>query len=85
MFPTVADLLCYLKGLKPKNLVGAAFGSFGWSGQAAGLVHDALAEMKVDLVSEPLKLTYVPDAEALGQCRALGQSVAERLIEKCEA
>ncbi|MHC4200556.1 MAG: flavodoxin domain-containing protein, partial [Planctomycetota bacterium] len=33
MFPTVADCLTYLKGLKPKHLVGAAFGSYGWSGE----------------------------------------------------
>ena len=31
MFPTVADLLTYLKGLKPKNLIGGVFGSYGWS------------------------------------------------------
>ncbi len=31
-FPTVGDILTYLKGLKPQNKVAAAFGSYGWSG-----------------------------------------------------
>ncbi len=34
MFPTMADMMTYIRGLKPRNLVGAAFGSYGWSGEA---------------------------------------------------
>ncbi len=79
MYPTVADLLIYLKGLKPKNLVGAAFGSYGWSGEAVGQVRGMLEEMKVDLVSDGLRIKYVPDSDALGQCYELGLEVAERV------
>ncbi|MHC4502047.1 MAG: FprA family A-type flavoprotein [Planctomycetota bacterium] len=85
MFPTVADCLTYLKGLKPKHLVGAAFGSYGWSGEAAGKVAEELAAMKVELASDPLKVRYVPDGEALAKCCELGRSVAEKLKEKCAA
>lgn len=35
MYPSVADVLTYIKGLRPQGLVGAAFGSFGWSGEGA--------------------------------------------------
>lgn len=83
MFPTVADLLSYLKGLKPQNLVGAAFGSYGWSGEAVDQVRDVLGQMKVDLVGENLKVKYVPDGSALVQCVSLGTSVAKRLEEIC--
>jgi flavorubredoxin len=38
LFPTVSDLLTYMKGLKPQNKIGAAFGSYGWSGEAAKLI-----------------------------------------------
>ena len=82
MFPTVADCLTYLKGLKPKGLIGAAFGSFGWSGEAAGKIRDVLAEMEVELVDEPLRVTYVPDADVLQQCYDLGAAVAEKLRGK---
>ena len=37
VFPTVADVLTYIKGLKPRNLFGAAFGSYGWSGEGQGM------------------------------------------------
>ena len=79
IFPTVADIFCYLKGLKPKNLVGAAFGSYGWSGEAVSSINASLEEMKVTLVSEGIKCKYVPTEEALLQCRALGTDIAKAL------
>ena len=84
LFPPVADVLTYLKGLKPRNLVGAAFGSYGWSGEAVGQVEEVLTEMKVDLVAEGLKVKYVPDDDALAQCYALGQQIAQKLNETCD-
>jgi flavorubredoxin len=79
VFPTVADALSYLKGLKPRNLVGAAFGSYGWSGEAVGQIEESLQAMKVDLVAQGLKVKYVPGREDLAACSALGHRVAERL------
>jgi flavorubredoxin len=79
MFPTVADILTYLKGLKPRNLIGAAFGSYGWSGEAVKQVTEELRAMKVDLVSEGLKAPYVPDKDRLTKCYSLGIEVAKKL------
>jgi flavorubredoxin len=79
LFPTVADLLVYIKGLKPRNLIGAAFGSYGWSGESVTQVADALSEAGVDLAEESLKVQYVPDDEALSRCRVLGERLAARL------
>jgi flavorubredoxin len=81
LFPSMADVLTYLKGLKPRNLVGAAFGSYGWSGESTKYLAEYLEEMKVESVAEPLKVKYVPDAVSLAECRQLGREVAERLEE----
>ena len=83
MYPTVADMLTYLKGLKPKNLVGAAFGSYGWSGEAVGQVRGMLEEMKIDLVDEGLRVKFVPDDDALSQCYELGLKLAEKIKKLC--
>ena len=83
MYPTVADLLFYLKGLKPKNLVATAFGSYGWSGEAVGQVRGMLEEMKIDLVDEGLRLKFVPDGGALKQCFQLGLKVAKDVEKLC--
>jgi flavorubredoxin len=84
MLPAMADVLIYLKGLKPKNLIGAAFGSYGWSGESASQVNDILTEMKVDIVSEPIKAKYVPDGEALLKCFELGKSIALKLKQAAQ-
>ena len=83
MFPTVADVLTYLKGLKPQNLVGAGFGSYGWAPAGVRQVHETLAAMKVDVVGNGLAVRYVPTAEDLRAARALGEQVAHRLGVVC--
>ncbi len=81
MFPTVADLLTYLKGMKPRNLIGAAFGSYGWSTTAADQVHETLKELKVELVREPLVVKYVPRDADLLACREFGRQLAAKVCE----
>ena len=81
MFPSVADVLTYLKGLRPQNLIGAAFGSYGWSGESVKQVREVLEAMKVDVVGE-VKSKYVPSGEILQGCYSLGLQIAHRLDEK---
>jgi flavorubredoxin len=81
LFPTVADFLCYLKGLKPQNKIAAAFGSYGWSGEAVKLINQELEEMKFHAVDPGLRIQYVPDPQALEACRTLGKKVAQALAK----
>lgn len=83
--PMVNMMACiaHVKGLRPQNLVGAAFGTYGWSGEAPKMMADALADMKVEVVAEPLKCYFNPQAEDLARCRELGVAVARALKEKC--
>ncbi len=83
IFPTVADTLCYLKGLKPRNLIGAAFGSYGWSGEAVKQLRAILDEMEVEPAGEDINIKYVPDGGSLKKCVSLGGEVAEKLKEIC--
>jgi flavorubredoxin len=76
MFPTMGEFLTYLKGLAPKNKAAMAFGSFGWSGQAVGLINQELQAMKLNLVHEGFKVKYIPDPEELAAARALGAKLA---------
>lgn len=79
LFPTVSDFLTYMKGLKPLNKLGAAFGSYGWSGEAAKLVTKELEEMKFDIIDPGVRIQYVPDDKSLDACRELGKKIAEAL------
>jgi len=76
MFPSMGEFLTYLKGLKPRNKAAAAFGSYGWSGQAVGLINQELEAMKLKVVHEGFQVKYIPDPEELAAARALGEKLA---------
>jgi len=82
LFPTLADVLAYTRGLKPRNLIGAAFGSYGWSGEATVQVEEYLRQMGIELAAPAMKLKFVPDAAALSQCREFGKAIAAKLKER---
>lgn len=79
MFPTIAKFLCYLQGLKPQNKIGAAFGSYGWSGEGVPHVEKALTDMKLSLPVPGLKINYYPDDEAYAQCDKFGRDIANAI------
>ena len=79
IFPSLADALTYLKGLRPSNLIGASFGSHGWSGEAVKYLNQYLTDMNVELISDGIKTQYVPDEAILTECYQLGTSVGNEL------
>jgi flavorubredoxin len=79
LYPTVSDFLTYLKGLRPKNKIATAFGSYGWSGEAVKLIIKELEEMNFKVVDPGLKVSYVPDSEDLKACFQLGKKIGEAL------
>ncbi|MFC1811139.1 FprA family A-type flavoprotein [Thermodesulfobacteriota bacterium] len=81
LFPTVADFLTYMKGLKPKNKIGAAFGSYGWSGESVKLINKELEEMKFDVIDPGVRIQYVPDKEGKDACFELGQKIGKAVKE----
>ncbi|MBZ0265012.1 FprA family A-type flavoprotein [bacterium] len=79
LFPTVADTMAYLQGLAPKGLIGAAFGSYGWStGGAIKKLETILGDMKVEIVASLAK-QYVPDESGLDECFQIGATVGKRI------
>ncbi|MBN2689760.1 MAG: FprA family A-type flavoprotein [Gammaproteobacteria bacterium] len=82
IFPSIADSICYLKGLKPQNLIGQVFGSHGWAGEALKILTKDLTEMGVELAAEPLGVKYVPNENDLIQAHELGAKIAKTLQQK---
>jgi flavorubredoxin len=85
LLPQMADVLTYLRGLRPANLVGCAFGSYGWSGESAKQVQEYLEEMKVSIVGEAIRVKHVPDRETLARCYEQGGLVAAAVKERVAA
>lgn len=82
IFPSLADVLCYLKGLRRKHLIAAAFGSYGWNGAPIDTLTKQLEEMGMQVVSPAVKVPFVPDEIAEKTCWELGQQISKILVEK---
>ena len=82
LLPRMAGFLMYMRGLKPTNKIGAAFGSYGWSGEAVKLMNQAMSEMKFIICHEGLRVQYVPEHDQLSECVELGRTVGRNLKER---
>ncbi len=73
------DLLSSLATIRLRGKVGAAFGSYGWSGEAVGMIEERLKSLKFKVPQPGLKFALVPTAEELESCREFGRKIAESL------
>lgn len=63
-----------------KDKIGAAFGSYGWSGEAPRLVLEVMEnKFEMEVLKPPLLIEYTPDEKGLEECRRLGKGVAEQI------
>jgi len=70
-------------GVTLKGKIGAAFGSYGWSGEAPKQVLEILMNrFGMTLVEPPIEVLYQPRPDQLEQCRKLGKTVAEKIAGK---
>ncbi len=81
ILPTMADVCTYIKGLRPKHKIGAAFGSFGWSGESVKHLNGYLEQMGCDIVHEGLRVKNVPTEEDYTVLTAMGTEIG-RAIKK---
>ncbi len=74
----IGGLFEMVKGLRFKGKKGAAFGSYGWSGESVGIINEMLRASGFEVDDDGLKVLWVPDEGAIKQCRAYGADFATR-------
>lgn len=71
-----------VKNIDLKGKIGAAFGSYGWSGEAPKLVIEIMKnKFGMQVAEPPLLIRYTPDQTGLEKCREFGKKIAERLMQ----
>ncbi len=61
-------------GLKGK--VGAAFGSYGWSGEAPADIAKMLRSLGMEVVDPVLRVQFAPTEKDIEECKRLGKDIA---------
>lgn len=62
--------------INTRGRAAGAFGSFGWTGEAAGMVHEQLKQLKFAMPEAPFKVCFTPTEDDLAAVAAWARSVA---------
>lgn len=81
LFPSVAEFLTHLRGLRPKNRIVGAFGSFGWGGGAVKEAYEEFKRMKLECVEPGVQVLYKPSPEDESNCYEFARSFAREVKE----
>ncbi len=66
----------------PKGKIGAAFGSYGWSGEAPVMIAEKMREMGMNVIDPVLRILHKPTDKDVQECKRLGIDIAEKLRHK---
>ena len=66
----------------PKGKIGAAFGSYGWSGEAPVMIAEKMREMGMNVIDPVLRILHKPTDKDVEECKRLGIDIAEKLKHK---
>jgi flavodoxin I len=68
-----------LAATNPEGKLGAAFGSYGWSGEAPILIAEKMREMGMNVIDPVLRILHKPTNKDVQECKRLGIDIAEKL------
>jgi flavorubredoxin len=81
VFPTVAGFLAYMRGLKPLNKIGAAFGSYGWAGGAKSFIEEQMKLAGIELIESDIDFIYKPSEREITKSFDYGKRIAKKIKE----
>jgi flavorubredoxin len=80
VLPSIAPILEDLRGLKFQRKLGAAFGSYGWSGECVKLIEEHLGRCGIPLAAPGVTAKWQPRPADLEKCEQLGRAVADAVL-----
>ena len=73
----IAGILEMARGIKYKGKKAAAFGSYGWNGDAPKMITAHLQDGGFEIVNDGIKKQWVPDVKDLDDCIEYGREFAK--------
>jgi flavorubredoxin len=80
----VYKLFSIVNPIRDKGKLAAAFGSYGWSGEAVKLIQDHLANLKFTIALEGLGEKFYPYDGKSENFKDFGRQFGKKLLEKSE-
>ena len=79
MLPPMEKFIESLGKANASSKVGAAFGSYGWSGEAPGMIAEKMRELGMKVIDPVLRVQYAPAEKDLEECKRLGKDLANKI------
>ncbi|MCZ7382654.1 MAG: flavodoxin domain-containing protein [Candidatus Methanoperedens sp.] len=79
MLPPMEKFIDSLSKAKADGKIGAAFGSYGWSGEAPGMIAQKMREIGMKVIDPVLRVQYQPTEKDLEECKRLGKDLANKV------
>ncbi|MCX9085174.1 MAG: flavodoxin domain-containing protein [Candidatus Methanoperedens sp.] len=79
ILPPMEKFIDNLKDANVSGKPGAAFGSYGWSGEAPGLIAEKMREIGIKVIDPVLRVQYAPAEKDLEEAKRLGKDLAEKV------
>ena len=81
MLPPMEKFIDNLAKADVRGKIGAAFGSYGWSGEAPVMIADKMREIGMKVIDPVLRIQYAPTDKDLEECKRLGKDIAIKVKE----
>jgi flavorubredoxin len=81
----VYKMFALINPIRDKGKLAAAFGSYGWSGEAVGIIEGMLKSLKLKISCEGLSAKFYPNQDKAEQFIEFGKRFAVELSKSTEA
>jgi flavorubredoxin len=73
----MAGFIHMMKEMKFKNKKAAAFGCYGWSGEAVGVMNEMMKDAGFAVIDQSFKINWNPDEDTKRQAMEFGMAIAK--------
>ena len=80
ILPQIYHLFATINPIRDKGKLAAAFGSYGWSGEASKMIENNFTMLKLKLFDQNLMVKFKPHEAEFERCIAFGKEFADRMV-----
>ncbi len=81
ILPQIYQLFAAINPIRDKGKLGAAFGSYGWSGEAVRMIETNFSMLKLKVFEENIMVKFKPHEPEFERCITFGKAYAEKMIQ----
>jgi NADH oxidase (H2O-forming) len=81
ILPQIYQFFAAVNPIRDKGKLAAAFGSYGWSGEAARMIETNFSLLKLKVFEQNVMVKFKPHEPEFERCITFGKAYADKMIE----